>query len=583
MLTLDSSKITAGLYTSSLPDGYSNTIQILASGKISGVLLPGESITVPIYYAGMQQPWDFTDGTVPFNLSVIQTNDTDAIDWNSLKSQLQPPDVSAVAWNQIFPNLTAQFGTTDGQYVAALDANATYLAGLGENVDGVGQLSNFMYLQASDNLGPVDALTSATDAALPLPADEALEFSRQYNLSISAHDSIGILGFGWSSSYQSSLSFKADGSVDLSIGVGGLFERFQPDTRGGYFSPDQTLTLSANADGSYTLLASDGSFENYSANGTLAYTQDTNGNRTTLSYNAGGQLVGIVASSGQSFTLAYNAAGRLASVTDSDGRVTTYAYDPTNQYLLSVTGPGGTTSYTYDPASNALSSIANPDGTHQFFTYDARLRLASTSFDGNVGAISYSYNAPGEISATDALGNVSQSDYNVFGQLAKVVDGLGNPTYFTYDAQGNLLSATDAVGDTTSYTYDQVGNLTSITDPLHAVTTFTYGADSRLASLIDPDGNLTRYSSDAHGNLVTTSYADGTQETYSYDPLGDALSFVNRNGQTTSYTYNSSGQLTKQTFADGSHYDYTYDAHNNLLTATDATARPRSLTIRPTG
>ena len=60
LFTLDASKIIQGLHTSTIPDGYANTIQILASGKIPGVLLPGESITVPVYYAGLQQPWDFS-------------------------------------------------------------------------------------------------------------------------------------------------------------------------------------------------------------------------------------------------------------------------------------------------------------------------------------------------------------------------------------------------------------------------------------------------------------------------------------------------------------------------------------------
>ena len=46
--------VVSGFWTSAIPQGYSNTVEILASGKVPGVLEPGESVTVPVYYAGMQ-------------------------------------------------------------------------------------------------------------------------------------------------------------------------------------------------------------------------------------------------------------------------------------------------------------------------------------------------------------------------------------------------------------------------------------------------------------------------------------------------------------------------------------------------
>ena len=50
--------------------------------------------------------------------------------------------------------------------------------------------------------------------------------------------------------------------------------------------------------------------------------------------------------------------------------------------------PAGTTQYTYSigngaATEHALTSIQFPDGTHQYYTYDALGRLASTSRDGN--------------------------------------------------------------------------------------------------------------------------------------------------------------------------------------------------------
>ena len=54
LFTLDKSLVVSGFWTSAIPQGYSNTVEILASGKVPGLLEPGESVTVPVYYAGMQ-------------------------------------------------------------------------------------------------------------------------------------------------------------------------------------------------------------------------------------------------------------------------------------------------------------------------------------------------------------------------------------------------------------------------------------------------------------------------------------------------------------------------------------------------
>src|SRR5205823_3189899 len=60
LLTLDSALGQQGMYSSTIPAGFSNTLEILAAGATPGLLQPGESIQVPIYYAGWQTPFDLT-------------------------------------------------------------------------------------------------------------------------------------------------------------------------------------------------------------------------------------------------------------------------------------------------------------------------------------------------------------------------------------------------------------------------------------------------------------------------------------------------------------------------------------------
>ncbi|MDB5391413.1 MAG: repeat protein, partial [Planctomycetaceae bacterium] len=143
LLTLDQSKLVEGLWTSALPAGFSHSIQIYASGAIPGVLLPGERIRVPVYYAGLQQPWDFSDTNVEFEVKVHDAGSTDPIDWAGLKSQLQPSWIPSDAWNAVFANLTNQIGSTYGDYVDMLGTNAVYLNRLGMNVTNVNDLFSF--------------------------------------------------------------------------------------------------------------------------------------------------------------------------------------------------------------------------------------------------------------------------------------------------------------------------------------------------------------------------------------------------------------------------------------------------------
>ena len=90
LFTLDKSLVVSGFWTSAIPQGYSNTIEILASGKVPGLLEPGESVTVPVYYAGMQQPWNLGESQFQFDIRVFNTTDTDVVDWGPCNRRCSP-------------------------------------------------------------------------------------------------------------------------------------------------------------------------------------------------------------------------------------------------------------------------------------------------------------------------------------------------------------------------------------------------------------------------------------------------------------------------------------------------------------
>ena len=90
LFTLNKALVVSGFWTSAIPEGYSNTVEILASGKVPGVLEPGESVTVPVYYAGMHQPWNLSETQFSFDIRIFNSTDTDPVNWSSLQSSLQP-------------------------------------------------------------------------------------------------------------------------------------------------------------------------------------------------------------------------------------------------------------------------------------------------------------------------------------------------------------------------------------------------------------------------------------------------------------------------------------------------------------
>ena len=576
LFTLDPSLVNAGFWTSALPKGYSNTVEILGSGKVPGTLGPGESVTIPVYYAGMEQPWNFNEPQFHFDIRSFEASDTDAVDWTALQSSLEPTGIPAGPWSTIFGNLQAQLGTTDGGYVQLLDSEAAYLGQLGENVTNVNQLWSFAVEQANNAMGPLAPyLASGTDASLATPGSIPLAFTRVFSQSVTGRDQAGILGDGWSTTWDTHLSVSADGTVTIHT-VGGAERIFQPDSRtvGAYFSQNgDPGVLTTDGGGNFLVTEANGSITAFLANGLLNYVQDSDANRITASYT-NSQLTRLTASSGQYLAFTYNGAGLLSSVTDSLGRATTYTYDNTNTHLATVTWSNGeVTTYAYitsGVAQNTLASISFPGGTHEFFTYDAQGRIIGTTSDGGAQPLTFGYSL-GLVTTTDATGDTSKLYFNQAGEIVKSVDALGNATFRTFDTNNFVTSITDPAGVTESYSYNAAGYLTSVTDYNGGITSYTYaGANNRLSSSTDADGNATTYAYNTHGDLLSATYANGSSKSYTYDPQGNALSFVDQGGQAINYTYNSAGLVTNESFADGSSFAFTYDAHENLLSATDA-------------
>jgi RHS repeat-associated protein len=560
----------------SLRAGFSHTIEFLASGKTPGVLQPGESVQVPVYYSGWGADGRFDPKN--FTLSTINQTDSTPIDWSSIQAGLQPPGMSSAAWNGMFAKLTAGVGEAWGDFVRLLDQNASYLGRLGENVSDISLLWRSVIQQAM-GFNVVPTIASNVDASVPVPG-LSLDLGQSYSPSILDRETLGPLGLGWSldGPWQEKLITQPDKSVAIE-GPNGLYRLFQPDSRKSehYFTqPGDYGTLILNG-GTFSVQEIGGSSTHFLADGQVDYVQDTNGNRITAGYT-GGLLTSLTHSDGQSIQISYNAAGRIDLVTDPYGRKTVFTYDPNNTLLLSVTNYDGTgQTYTYQaadarPSANALASVRYTDGVTDTFTYETLGRLSTASQNGGANTSTISYPGEGEVDLTNTTGDTSRLFFDARGLLVKTVDPIGNPAYRSFDSSYNLVTATGPTGLSSSFSYNGVGQVTQIVDPLGGLTQFAYnGPFNAETSLTDANGNVTRYGYDASGNRVSTTYANGSTSKVTYDSQGNPIGTVNPNGQAIAYTYDPQGQITSQTFANGTVETYGYDARGNLVQTVDPT------------
>ena len=561
----DSTSIGASLRVPGQTSFGGTSVQFLAlnSAGPAGVLPPRSSFTYTIDFTTS------THGTILWSLG--EASPAAPIDWASDQAGLQLPTIPDAAWPAVFANFVANVGSTWGSYVAALANDATYLSQLGTYDYNVNQLLSFE-LEKANAAFTAQTLATVTAESLPAPGMD-LTFVQSFQQSIAGRYTQGILGYGWTTNWDIFATTTANGDVAIYNDGVTLYYTLQPDSSyTDEVGDHSTLTL---VNGDYLLKTTDGMLYQFNPDGTLAYIQDSNGNRISTSYDAADQLVSLTDSNGEYLTLTYNAQGHLAQLTDSSGQTETYGYDPTGQFLTSYTDIYGTTTYTYitgqsPQQDNALAEVAYADSTHIYFSYDSQGRLIDQHRDGGADDEAFTYLSPGGYTVRDGDGNTSTVLFNLYGATAETIDPLGNVFSYKYDSNLNLIEVDGPQGTKYTATYDSLGNLTSETDPLGQTTTFTYNGNNDLTSYTDAKGNTTSYSYNGSNDLLSITYANGTQQQYSYNPLGEATQYLDARGQAIGYTYNADGLVTQATFSDGTSYSYTYDNLGNLTSATDS-------------
>jgi RHS repeat-associated protein len=285
-------------------------------------------------------------------------------------------------------------------------------------------------------------------------------------------------------------------------------------------------------------------------------------------------------------------------------------------------------SYTYDSVFNQLTSVTDELGRKTLYNLDTNTGnvlkttrivglLDTTSGETNDIITSYTYTSTGQLNlVTDALGHITDYDYDVYGNLIKTttaegtldqaveqyqydlagnrttsIDALGHQTQYIYNSTNMLLQTIDALGGTTTYNYDKMGHQTKMADALGYVTSMTYDVRGRLVTTTDANGGITSDTYDNNGNLLAITDALGRTTKYQYDArnrligttnadLGTTISKYDLNDNQTGNTdslghqtqkfYDSRQRLSREVDGLGNQTNYGYDAADELTTTTDA-------------
>ena len=337
----------------------------------------------------------------------------------------------------------------------------------------------------------------------------------------------------------------------------------------------------------------------YDEDGNMTSFTDALGNVTTLAYDDDDNLVSRTNPLGKVWTYAYDASHRLTSVKTPLLHETVMAYHPNGRLHTSQDARGGTTTFTYDSFGN-LATVTDPLGKVLQRGYDAhglrctqltdpRGKTKSLSYEGNDRLVNVEYtsapgtperentfNAFGQTSFTDELGNTIEVERDDFGYVTSVTDALGHVSTTEYDPNHNPTRRTDALGRVITTTYDDMNRPLIITDARGKQSTRTYDDAGNLKSFSDERKNKTLYDYDGNQRLISTTDALGKKSTYSRDKLGRVEVQTNARGQQIRFTYDDDGRLVKkesrQTATEifSEIATYTYDENGNLTGRSDA-------------
>jgi RHS repeat-associated protein len=358
--------------------------------------------------------------------------------------------------------------------------------------------------------------------------------------------------------------YDAEGRTTRTIDVLGHETHYAYDGLG-----RQTETIVNYVDGSYNPAVSDEdltSATHYDDDGRVFKTVDPRGNVTLYGYDTLGRQVRVIQN-------ASNTTYDVASDPDLDGytpamgaeadqdRITVTMYDVQGRVLETLDPAGILTRFGYDALGRGIRTVVNYTAatdpvdwvwnTQNRRWEDSSGNAIDHGSDQDENLVSETaYDLAGQVIATrDARGTQTTFVYDAAGRRRTVTQAAGTPLamsgYTCYDKAGRVLRVIqnwisgpgdpspdeqDGSGDwlfapsahgvvhdenlITEYTYDQAGRQIKVIDPVGNETTTTYFVDGPVDAQTDPEGMITvlRYDQARRQVLVVQNHIDNGED-----------------------------------------------------------------------
>ena len=271
--------------------------------------------------------------------------------------------------------------------------------------------------------------------------------------------------------------------------------------------------------------------------------KDANGNITTSAYNAlnlprSTTLPGDASIAAYTVTNKYTKLGQPASQTDSLGKQSLVTYDNQGRTLTTTerTSAGAetiTVTSRYDKAGN-LRYFVDENGNTTEYTYDQLNRQETVKVTvkdiNNVTTVCTTTNG-----------------YDANGNLTSVTDWRGNSWGSQFDALGRLIKTTDPYGTVTeTLAYNKNNVQTHSTDAMGNVTEVQYDLNNRIKVTIDGEGNRQEQYYDAVGNVNKTIDGNGKITLYEFDNFNRLKQVKNAINELTKFSYDNNGNRLTQ-------------------------------------
>ncbi|SNT24926.1 RHS repeat protein, partial [Pseudomonas japonica] len=277
----------------------------------------------------------------------------------------------------------------------------------------------------------------------------------------------------------------------------------------------------------------------------------------------------------------YDDLGRVSRRVVADGTVTTFEYDAAGR-LVRETSAAGTaeersTRTRYDAFGQTLGKLLG----------EASGKISAGMSEAQVAAVysqygmTWSYDAAGRVaSVTDAMGNRTLSYYDNTGRLTRVINAVGEVSETKYNAFGDAVERTQ-LGNRLA-----VGTVASLGGGLQ-----TAALDSLVAAIRNANlDSRTTQAYDTRGLLLSSIDAEGISTTNQYDQYGQLLRQIRviagDRKVTTAFGYNLRGERISQTRDVGglNLTDTTmYDAFGRVIRSTDAAGNSTSTDYQDNG